>query len=743
MEYLEFIKKKKHRIKDNGFEIQGNEINNLLFPFQKFIVKKAIQKGTYGIFADCGLGKTFIQLEWARIISQYENKPILILAPLGVSFQTINEAKKLNIEVQRITENLNPENKIYISNYENLHKIDVDNFIGVVLDESSILKNYSGAYKKLILEVFAKHRYKLCCTATPSPNDHMEIGNHAEFLNIMPSKEMLSRFFINDKMHFGSYRLKKHGIKDFWEWVSSWAISISKPSDIGFEDDGFILPPLNIMERQIQVENIEGIEQLFRETNVNATTFHKELRLTKIERLNLVKEIAENSDENFIIWVAQNEEGDYLKKILPSATEVRGSEPTETKEKKLLAFANNEYRILITKKKIAQFGMNFQNCNNQIHASLDFSFESLYQSIRRSYRFMQKKPVNIYLITTNTMGNVMKAIKEKENMYHEMKTEMVKATSDTYLNKQDDLNLKLDYKSNMISNDLFTIYNGDCIEEIRNIADNSIDLSIFSPPFSSLYIYSDSIRDMGNSKDDEEFFKQFEFLVPELMRVTRPNRLIAVHCKNLVNYINQHGKSGLRDFRGDIIRLFTKHDFSYHSEITIWKDPVTEMYRTKAHGLLYKQLRKDSSFSRMGLPEYVLIFRKWANETTLNLVHDINWKTKENFPLETWQKWASPVWFDIEQTNVLNKELARENKDEKHICPLQLDVIERLISLYSNEGEIILDPFAGIGSVGVKAIQMKRKFLGIELKVGYFNQMRKYLDNELIKNNQNKLSFAI
>ena len=167
------------------------------------------------------------------------------------------------------------------------------------------------------------------------------------------------------------------------------------------------------------------------------------------------------------------------------------------------------------------------------------------------------------------------------------------------------------------------------------------------------------------------------------------------------------------------------------------------MYRTKAHGLLYKQLRKDSSFSRMGLPEYVLIFRKWANETTLNLVHDINWKTKENFPLETWQKWASPVWFDIEQTNVLNKELARENKDEKHICPLQLDVIERLISLYSNEGEIILDPFAGIGSVGVKAIQMKRKFLGIELKVGYFNQMRKYLDNELIKNNQNQLSFAI
>lgn len=282
----------------------------------------------------------------------------------------------------------------------------------------------------------------------------------------------------------------------------------------------------------------------------------------------------------------------------------------------------------------------------------------------------------------------------------------------------------------------YHIINGDSCEEIKKLSDNSMDFSIFSPPFSNLYIYSDSIRDMGNSANDNEFFNQFDFLIPEIKRIMRPGRLVAVHCKNLVNYMNTSGMSGQRDFRGDIIRAFTKAGFSFHSEVTIWKDPVIEMQRTKAHGLLYKQLRNDSSFTRQGMAEFLVIFRKWSNENTVHLEVPIDWKTNENFNLDLWQRWASPVWMDIRQTNVLNIKEARENADEKHICPLQLDVIERAVHLWSNPGEMVFSPFAGIGSEGYMSIKCKRKFTGIELKESYFNQMAKNIKIPLMQDLQ-------
>ena len=262
------------------------------------------------------------------------------------------------------------------------------------------------------------------------------------------------------------------------------------------------------------------------------------------------------------------------------------------------------------------------------------------------------------------------------------------------------------------------LYNGDCIEVIKDIPDNSVHFPIFSPPFSNYYIYSDSLRDMGNCKDDDEFFKNFDFLIPELLRITVPGRLCAVHCKQLVNYKGRDGAAGLRDFRGRIIIHFEKFGWVYHSEITIWKDPVIEMQRTKSHGLLYKQLRKDSSYSRQGLPDYLIIFRKWSEEGDQEPVTH----TKEDFPLPMWQKYASPVWFDIRQTNVLNIQAARENSDEKHICPLQLDVIERAVQLWTNLGDVVFTPFMGIGSEPYQAIKMGRRAVGIELKESYFNQ---------------------
>lgn len=265
----------------------------------------------------------------------------------------------------------------------------------------------------------------------------------------------------------------------------------------------------------------------------------------------------------------------------------------------------------------------------------------------------------------------------------------------------------------------YALYNGDCVQIIKQLPDNSVHFPIFSPPFANLYIYSDDLADMGNCKNHEEFFEQFDYLIPELLRITVPGRLCAVHCKNLVKYKGRDGRSGIYDFRGDIIKHFEKFGWQYHSEVCIWTDPVLEMQKTKSQGLLYKQLRKDSSYSRQGMPDYLVIFRKWTEdcEDAEPVTH-----TKENFPLEMWQRYASPVWFDIRRTNVLNCKIARENEDEKHICPLQLDVIERAIELWTNPDDIVFTPFLGIGSEAYQALKMGRRAVGIELKESYFHQ---------------------
>jgi len=287
----------------------------------------------------------------------------------------------------------------------------------------------------------------------------------------------------------------------------------------------------------------------------------------------------------------------------------------------------------------------------------------------------------------------------------------------------------------------FSLYNGDCVRVIKQLPSESIHFTIFSPPFANLYIYSDDLADMGNCKDEEEFFQQFDFLIPELYRVTIPGRMCAVHCKDLVKYKGRDGRAGIYDFSGDIIRHFEKFGWQYHSRITIWKCPVTEMQRTKAHGLLWKQLRKDSTYSRQGMADYMLIFRKWGEDAE-PITH-----TKEDFPVEKWQQYASPcwefeptpIWWDIQQTNVLNVQQARENADEKHICPLQLDVIERCIELWTNPNDIVFTPFLGIGSEAYQALKMGRRAIGIELKESYFNQA--VLNCKSVENEKEQVSF--
>jgi DNA modification methylase len=723
--YLEFLTEKTKRSVDSGFD--ANNINELMFPFQEHITKKALKKGRFAIFADCGLGKTLMQLEWANKVRKETQKPVLILAPLAVSGQTIKEGEKFGIRVYKFPIGhviTNPE--IFICNYEQLENIDCSQFSGVVLDESSILKNFEGAIRNLIIENFKNTPYKLACTATPSPNDPMELGNHSEFLNVMSRNEMLSMFFVHDGGETAKWRLKGHCRESFWKWVSSWAIMVGKPSDIGFENKGYDLPKLNLVEEQIKTEKRDN-GLLFNDVAISATNFNQELRITLIDRLDRVAEIVNGSKDNFIIWIKQNEEGQYLKNLIPDAVEVKGSDSPDYKENKLLGFANNEFRVLITKTKIAQFGLNYQNCRNQIFASLDFSFEGLYQAIRRSYRFGQKEQVNIYLVTTDTMQNVVNSIKLKQKQFEEMQREMTKSMNEEF-------NLeKVEYKNESYKTDLFEIHKGDCVHGIRQVSDNSVHLSVFSPPFAELYTYSDHIEDMGNSKNYEEFFTQFGFLTKELYRVMIPGRLVVVHCMDLPIQKGKEGFIGLRDFSGMLVNDFTNNGFIYHDRITIWKDPVVEMQRTKALGLLHKQVKKDSSMSRTGIPDYLLVFRKEGNNPEPI--------TNTGIPVDLWQKYASPVWMDINYGKTLQRESARDERDEKHICPLQLETIERAIHLWSNNGDTILSPFAGIGSEGFQAIKMGRKFIGFELKDSYYQVAVNNLKNASISKSQLQLNF--
>jgi DNA modification methylase len=704
--YDEFLNKKKKNIIETGFNLLDSNVHPTLFPFQKHIVKIAIRKGRYAIFADCGLGKTFMQLEWAKHVVSFTNMPVLILAPLAVSGQTMEEGNKFGIEVNKLLTGVNPG--IYIINYEQLEHVDPSSFGGIILDESSILKNFEGSIRNQIIEGFANTKFKLACTATPSPNDPMELGNHAEFLNVMSRNEMLSMYFVHDGGETAKWRIKGHCENLFWEWVSGWAMMLSKPSDIGFDDNGYNLPLLNFVEKKIVTDKRHN-GQLFNNVAISATNFNQELRLTKISRLSEVVSIVNNSTENFIIWVKQNEEGEYLKKTIHGAIEVKGSDSSDYKEEKLLGFARNEFRVLITKSKIGQFGLNYQNCHNQVFASLDFSFESLYQSIRRSYRFGQTHSVNIYLITTDTMTNVIQSIQNKQKQFEIMQKSMAEAINKNTESNNKEISIR---EHEVQKTDNYNIQLGDCVKLIKNIPDESIGFSIFSPPFAELYTYSDELEDMGNSKNYEEFLFAFRFLVKDLFRVLWSGRNIAVHCMDLPIQKGKEGYIGLRDFSNYIRTAFEEEGFIYHSRVTIWKDPVTEMQRTKALGLLHKQVKKDASMSRVGLPDYVLVFRKPGEHT-----HPV----KCDIPVDLWQKYASPVWYDIDYGNTLNGRAGRDERDEKHICPLQLETIERSIHLWSNQGDTVLTPFMGIGSECWQALKMNRKAIGFELKKSYFD----------------------
>lgn len=713
MDYETFVKQKRRVEVATGHS--PSDLNEHLFDFQHAIVTWAVRRGRAAIFADTGLGKTLMQLSWADEVASHTGGIVLILAPLAVSEQTIEQGSTFGIEVRRVPNGGTPDSPgVWITNYERMDHIDFESLHGLVLDESSILKSHDGKTRQRIINAAQRIPYRLSCTATPSPNDFEELGNQCEFLGVMTRTEMLATYFVNDTGDTGTWILKGWGQSRFWEWMGSWAVVLRNPSDIGFDGSRYILPAPEYIEHVVETEQSGD---LFAKPAQTLAERRKAQRDSIEARCKALADVV-NADQSepWLIWCHLNDEAEMLQQLIPGSVNVQGSDKPEDKAARMMDFSHGNLRVLISKPKICGFGMNWQHCARMAFVGLDDSFEKFYQAVRRCYRFGQKRNVLVHLFTAENEGQILQNLKRKELQHHEMSEKMIEHMKDIMNTElQGQVNIVDEYSEDTHAGQGYTVHLGDCVKWARRMDDNSIDYSVFSPPFADLFVYSNSDHDMGNCKDDGEFVAQFRFLVSELFRVLKPGRNVSFHCMNLPTTKMRQGFIGIRDFRGDLIRVFQDAGFVYHSEVCIWKDPVVAMQRTKALGLLHKTIRENSTMTRMGLPDYVVTMRK-PGDCEERVTHDgVN-----DLPVDLWQKYASPVWFDIDQGRTLNKMPARDENDQKHMCPLQLDVIERCIHLWTNKGDLVFSPFTGIGSEGYTAVRMGRRFVGTELKPQYW-----------------------
>ncbi len=732
--YKEFLSSKKSRIESHGIEISKDKTHPILYPFQKDIVKWALRKGRAAIFLDTGLGKTFIQVEWARLL----NCRSIIIAPLSVTRQTIREAQKIDVEIRyiRSMQEMTESVMIYTCNYEMIKEIDFNQFDAVVLDESSILKSISGVIKRYLIKECANVKYRLCCTATPAPNDQTEIGNHAEFLGICSTVEMLAMFFVhanrqdekvysNDivirKKHSNKegqeWRLKNHARGPFYEWMAEWAIAMTHPGELGYSNDGYILPKLNIELVLVNSEYVP-VGELFH-TKLKGIEDRAKVRLATIEdRLETVNALIDDNGGQWIIWAGLQKEADGLKRILDNAREVKGGDSHDYKVDAFEDFQDGKYKILITKGKIAGFGMNFQNASNMIFFGLSDSWESYYQCIRREWRYGQKKEVNVYIVISDIEQAIYHNIMRKERVAKIMIKELLSNIT-IYEKKElgienDNRRIEMEY-SPSVSGKKYTAIHGDSCRELKTMPDNHIDLSVYSPPFADLYTYTNMSEDLGNCKGWGEFFNHYAYIIKEIYRVTKVGRLTCVHTSDIPALGIKDGYIGIKDFPGEVIRAYTEHGWIFHGRAFIQKNPQAQAIRTHSKALLFAQIRKDSAHSRPALVDQILIFKK-PGDCEVPVTPIIN-KEMDN---ELWINWAHGIWFGISESDTLRYNDARAADDEKHICPLQLGTIERCIKLYSNPGELILSPFMGIGSEIYQAIRFGRRGIGVELKQSYF-----------------------
>lgn len=707
-DYAAFLAGKRRTVAPVGPVVNAGQVHPMLFPFQRDLVKWAVRKGRAALFADTGLGKTFMQLEWARLLGERT----LIVAPLSVARQTVREAAKIGLTVRYVRAQGEVTGMLSITNYEMVEHFDPATFPAVVLDESSILKALDGKTRQKLTAMFAATAYRLCATATPAPNDIAEIGNHSEFLGIMPHREMLSAFFVHGTLDTGKdgWRLKGHAEEAFFRWLASWGMSIRRPSDLGYDDDGFILPELVIEPEFITADYVPD-GQLFFGGLGGVKDRSAVRRRTLMPRVEHAAEMVNATPGQWIVWHGLNDEGYALHAAIPGSVLVEGNQSPEAKASAIEAFQDGKHRVLVTKPRIAGFGMNLQNAHQMAFVGLSDSWEAYYQSIRRCWRFGQTEPVRAHIVLSDAEAEIYENVMRKEEEASRMQERLIEHIAAFERGELEGKPDEFEYQEATVTRQAWTMMLGDSVERLAEVADHSVDLSLFSPPFMSLFTYSPSERDIGNNRPDE-FWTHFGFLISQLHRVMKAGRNVAVHVQQVATSVAHDGVTGLNDFRGDVIRSFLAGGFTFHGEVTIDKDPQAQAIRTKAKGLLFVQKERDRAWLRPAFADFILVFRA-PGENAVPIVDD-------QITNDEWIEWARPIWYGIRESATLNAAEARDQKDERHIAALQLETVMRCIRLWSNPGELVLDPFMGIGTTGYVAVQNGLRAVGCELKRSYF-----------------------
>lgn len=815
MEYLEFLKSKIDIARDSGFEVKREDINPILKPHQKDAVMWAIRGGRRALFESFGLGKTVQEIEFCHQIIKHKGGKALIVLPLGVKQEFTHDAVevlgyKKPEYVRNMEEVKNAKSDIMITNYERVRdgNIEPKYFKATSLDEASVLRSFGSKTYQEFLEKFKGVEYKLVATATPSPNKYKELIHYAGYLEVMDTGQALTRFFQRDSTKANNLTLYPNQEDEFWLWVSSWALFCTKPSDLNSEysDEGYELPPLQVNWHELPINygdtaDKNGQMQLFTEAAAGLKEAAAVKRESISARIEKMKEIVEASpNDNFILWHDLESERHAIKKALPETVDIYGSQNYEIREKRVIDFSEGRTRLFATKKELSGSGCNFQkHCHREIFVGIDYEFNDFIQAIHRCYRFLQKEQVIIDIIYMENEKSIKEVLEEKWKNHNHMVSKMIEIVKKYGLNqnnKAQGLNRKIGVKAVKVEGKYYTAVHNDCVEEVRTMNDNSVDLIHTSIPFGNHYEYSANYNDFGHNQNTKRFFEQMDFLTPELLRILKPGRVAAIHVKDRVLFGNATGTGmpTIEPFHADCIAHYIKHGFQYFGMITVVTDVVRENNQTYRLG--WSEQCKDGSKMGVGCPEYILLFRKLPTDKSTAYADEPVKKTKEEYTRAQWQidahgYWRSSgdrlvtkkelleadiknlqkvyrkysreniysyeehvklaeqldkegrlpaifmvvapgswnnleVWDDINRMKTLNTQQSRRRK-QMHVCPLQIDIVERIINRYSNKGDLVLDPFGGLMTVPMTAVKMKRRGYGIELNEDYFRDGVGYL----------------
>lgn len=822
MTYQEFLESKIELAQDSGFEVNPADINKALKPHQRDAVIWALKGGRRALFESFGLGKTIQEIEFCKQVIDHEGGRALIVLPLGVKQEFTQDAVDVlgydaPVYCRSMEEVESCDSSIVLTNYERVRDGDIrpDYFVATSLDEASVLRSFGSKTYQTFLDKFKNVPYKLVATATPSPNKYKELIHYAGYLEIMDTGQALTRFFQRDSTKANNLTLYPNMEDEFWLWVSSWALFITKPSDVNpeYSDDGYVLPPLDVRWHEIPIHygdtsDKTGQMQLFTEAAAGLKEAAEVKRNSIDQRVEKMKEIVESSpEEHFLLWHDLESERKAILKAIPEVVDIYGSQDYDLREKRVIDFAQGRIKLFATKKSISGSGCNFQRyCHREIFLGIDYEFNDFIQAVHRCYRFLQTDTVVIDIIYMENERQIKEALLEKwKNHNHMVKkmTDIVKKYGLSPASKIKRLERKMGVETVKVQGKHYTAVNDDCVEECRRIESNSVGLIHTSIPFGNHYEYSANYNDFGHNENTEKFFEQMDFLTPELLRILEPGRVAAIHVKDRVLFGNATGTGmpTIEPFHAQCIEHYMKHGFQYFGMITVVTDVVRENNQTYRLG--WSEQCKDGSKMGVGCPEYILLFRKLPTDKSNAYADDPVKKTKEDYTRAQWQidahgYWRSSgdrliskdelkefsvddlqrvyreysrsnvysyeehvklaeeldkndklpatfmvvapgswnnldVWDDINRMRTLNTTQSRR-RQQMHVCPLQLDIVERIINRYSNEGDMVLDPFGGLMTVPMTAVKMKRYGYGIELSCDYFRDGVGYLqesENEI------------